>query len=65
MLTIKNLSVSVGEKEILKDFNLAVNEKEVHAIMGPNGVGKSTLSKVILNNKKFLEKFFKDKDKKF
>ena len=50
MLTIKNLSVSVGEKEILKDFNLTVNEKEVYAIMGPNGTGKSTICKTIMGD---------------
>ena len=54
MLTIKNLSVSVGEKEILKDFNLAVNEKEVHAIMGPNGIGKSTICKTIMGDPNYI-----------
>ena len=54
MLTIKNLSVSVGEKEILKDFNLTVNEKEVHAIMGPNGIGKSTICKTIMGDPNYI-----------
>ena len=44
---IKNLHVSVGGKEILKGFNLSVNEGEIHAIMGPNGTGKSTLAAAI------------------
>jgi Fe-S cluster assembly ATP-binding protein len=46
-LEIKNLSASVAETTILKDFNLTVPKGEVHAIMGPNGSGKSTLAKVI------------------
>jgi len=47
MLSIKNLDVSIANKEILKDFNLEINEGEVHVIMGTNGVGKSTLVKAL------------------
>ena len=47
LFEIKNLHVSVGGKEILKGFNLSVNESEIHAIMGPNGTGKSTLAAAI------------------
>ncbi len=47
MLSIKDLTVNVGDKQILKGLNLEVNAGEVHAIMGPNGAGKSTLSHVL------------------
>ena len=47
LFEIKNLHVSVGGKEILKGFNLSVNEGEIHAIMGPNGTGKGTLAAAI------------------
>ena len=48
MLEIKDLTVKVDNKIILDNFNLNINENEVHVIMGPNGVGKSTLTKVIM-----------------
>ncbi|MCK9301631.1 MAG: Fe-S cluster assembly ATPase SufC [Bacteroidales bacterium] len=47
LLQIKNLHVSIEGKEILKGLSLNVNRGEVHAIMGPNGTGKSTLASVI------------------
>lgn len=47
MLKIENLHVSIKGKEILKGVNLEVKPGEVHAIMGPNGTGKSTLASVI------------------
>ena len=52
-LEIKNLCVSVGEKEILKGVDLVVRENEVHALMGPNGNGKSTLLAAIMGNPKY------------
>jgi Fe-S cluster assembly ATP-binding protein len=47
MINIKNLHARIGEREILKGFNLEVKKGEIHAIMGPNGTGKSTLASVI------------------
>ena len=50
MLEIKNVTASVGDKIILDDFSLNINDGEIHAIMGPNGTGKSTLSKIIMGD---------------
>lgn len=47
ILEIKDLHAKIGDKEIIKGLNLTVNPGEVHAIMGPNGTGKSTLANVI------------------
>lgn len=53
ILDIKNLHVSVDEKQILKGVDLTVKSGEVHAIMGPNGTGKSTLASALMGNPKF------------
>ncbi len=53
MLTIENLCVKVDNKQILNNFNLTINKGETHVIMGPNGVGKSTLSRVIMGDNNY------------
>ncbi|WHI60006.1 Fe-S cluster assembly ATPase SufC [Mammaliicoccus lentus] len=50
VLEIKNLHVSIEDKEILKGVNLTVKSGEFHAIMGPNGTGKSTLASAIMGH---------------
>lgn len=50
MLTIKDLTVKVSNKTILENFNLEIKEGEIHALMGKNGAGKSTISKVLLRD---------------
>jgi Fe-S cluster assembly ATP-binding protein len=47
MLKVNNLHASIDNKEILKGLSLEVNAGEIHAIMGPNGTGKSTLGNII------------------
>jgi Fe-S cluster assembly ATP-binding protein len=49
-LVIKNLHVSIDEKEILTGVDLIVKQGEIHAIMGPNGTGKSTLAYTLMGH---------------
>jgi Fe-S cluster assembly ATP-binding protein len=65
-LVIKNLHVSIGDKEILKGLDLAVKQGEIHAIMGPNGTGKSTLAYTLMGHPNYTvtdgEITFKDRN---
>jgi len=47
LLEIRNLNVTIDNTQILNNLNLKVNKGEIHAIMGRNGSGKSTFSKVV------------------
>lgn len=49
-LEIKNLYVRVNDKEIIRDFSLTIRQGEIHALMGPNGTGKSTLAYAIMGH---------------
>lgn len=53
VLSIKDLHVAIGDKEILKGINLTINTVETHALMGPNGNGKSTLLGTIMGHPKY------------
>ena len=54
MLKIENLSLKVEDKELLNDFNLNIKDGEIHAIMGPNGIGKSSICKSIMGDSKYI-----------
>ncbi|MCI8575781.1 MAG: Fe-S cluster assembly ATPase SufC [Bacilli bacterium] len=49
-LKIQNIDVTVTDKKIIEDFNLEMKAGEIHVLMGPNGVGKSTICKAIMKS---------------
>lgn len=53
MLSIKNLNVAINGKQILRDFNLEIKKGEIHALMGPNGTGKSTLAATLAGREEY------------
>ncbi len=65
-LVIKNLHVNIENKEILKGVDMVVKQGEIHAIMGPNGTGKSTLAYTLMGHPSYLvtagEIWFKGKN---
>ena len=65
-LEIKDLHVSIESKEILQGVNLTIKQGEIHAIMGPNGTGKSTLAYTLMGHPNYIvtkgEVLFKDQN---
>ena len=53
MLKIDKLTAKIGDRKILDKFSIEINDGEVHAIMGPNGTGKSTLSTIIMGSNEY------------
>ncbi|GAB4218974.1 MAG: Fe-S cluster assembly ATPase SufC [Candidatus Microgenomates bacterium] len=66
MITLKNISVSVNDKQILKNISFSFEKDKVYALMGPNGSGKSTLANIIMGHPSFQltqgKIFFKAED---
>lgn len=53
MLSIKNIDVEIEEKKVLSNFSMDIDDGSIHVIMGPNGVGKSTLSRTIMGDSNY------------
>lgn len=53
MLEIKGLNKSYGENEVLKDLNLKLDKPGIYALVGPNGIGKTTLMDIISDLTKY------------
>lgn len=53
MLSLQNIKVKVGEKEIISDFSYTFEKNKIYAIMGPNGSGKSTLVQTVIGNNQY------------
>lgn len=53
MLKIENLTVEVDEKKIIDGLDLTIPKNEIHVIMGPNGIGKSTICRTIMGDKRY------------
>ena len=56
MLEIKNLEVQIQDKKIIDGLNLTINKGEIHAIIGPNGCGKSTLANALVGKNDYEAK---------
>lgn len=56
MLKVENISVKIGNNQILKDISFEIAEKDILMLIGPNGAGKTTLIKAIMNNLKHTGK---------
>ena len=54
MLKIKNLEISVENRKIIHDIDLSIGTNEIHVIMGPNGVGKSSICKAIMGHPSYI-----------
>ena len=63
MLKLKNLSVSIENKKILKDINFEFEKGKIYAVMGPNGSGKSTLAYAVMGHPAYKVKSEKSKVK--
>lgn len=53
LLNIENLSANIGDKQVLKGVDLKIERGEIHVVMGPNGIGKSTLAHILMGNKNY------------